>query len=484
MYRVEMYYTVKTLLDRGQSQRSISKLLGIHRKTVKKIQSDIEKGKLSPMPIEREKLLAPYENQIKDWIERGKSCVLIHEYLTRDKGVKVAYPTVVKFVKPFKKDEVYVPVHTEPGEEAQVDFGYLGRFLKKGKLVKAWVFCMVLGHSRYSYHEIVGDQTVGTFIRCHIHGFEYFGGVPATVKLDNLKAGVITPSFYEPVIQHQYAAFLKHYNSSPVTARIRRGQDKGKVEQGVKYVKNNFLKRVDHKDYDQLCRDLARWNDQVCNKRIHGTTRKVPEQVFVNQEKKRLSRLPQERYEVFSVESRRANGYAHVSFLYNFYSVPHTLAGEQLTLQYNNTLLRIFHGQELAATHTIYQGKGNYITKEEHKPPHKRKKSREYYYARVEDIGRYAVDFVEELEKIKPRHWHEMTNGILHLCRYHQKEHVNLSCKRALAYGAISYQEVKAILEKGLFQEPEEDTRLDNLGGYGHPLSRYDNLINNTLWKQ
>jgi transposase len=87
---------------------------------------------------------------------------------------------------------------------------------------------MVLSHSRYSYNEIVLNQSVSTFIRCHIHAFEYFGGVPEVIKIDNLKAGVITPSFYEPVIQYQYAEFLSHYGSSPVTARINRGQDKGK----------------------------------------------------------------------------------------------------------------------------------------------------------------------------------------------------------------------------------------------------------------
>ena len=478
MYKVDMYYTVKTLLEKGESQRSISKLLGIHRKTVKKIKESLDQGIIIPEPIKKEKLLTPYTDQIKEWLEKGKTSVLIHECLTQDKGVKVAYPTVVKFVKPFKKEEVYVPIPTEPGEEAQVDFGYLGRFWKDGKLVKVWVFSIVLSHGRYSFHEIVLNQTVSTFIACHIHGFEYFTGVPAIVKIDNLKAGVITPSFYEPIIQQQYAAFLAHYNCSPVTARIKRGQDKGKVEQGVKYVKNNFLKRIDHKDYYQLKKDLQKWTDEICNERVHGTTRKVPAQVFKNIEKDYLTALPKERYEIFSVENRKANGFAHVSFRYNFYSVPHTLAGEHLTLQYNNSILKIFNGMELVTTHAIHPGKGHYITKEEHKPPYKQKKSREYYYEKVTAIGSHAVKFVQELEKIKPRHWHEMTNGILHLTRFYDEKLVDLSCQRAIAYGAISYLEVKNILEKGLYKLPLDNSSLSDLGGYGHELSKYDNLIN------
>jgi transposase len=478
MYRVEMYYTVKTLLEKGESQRSISKLPGIHRKTVKRIKESLSQGKIIPEPIKKEKLLTPYTSIIKEWIEKGKTSVIIHEYLKRDKGLKVAYPTVVKFVRSLKKEEVYIPLLADPGEEAQVDFGYLGRFYKDDKLVKVWVFSIVLSHSRYSFHEIVLDQSVSTFITCHIHAFEYFTGVPAIVKIDNLKAGVIAPSFYEPIIQQQYAAFLAHYNCSPVTARIKRGQDKGKVEQGVKYVKNNFLKRIAHKDYYQLKKDIQKWTDETCNQRIHGTTRKIPAQVFNSAEKSCLTALPPERYEIFSVELRKANSFAHVSFRYNFYSVPHTLSGELLTLQYNTTLLKIFNGMELVATHAINPDKGHYITKEEHKPPYKQKKSREHYYEKVTAIGSNAVEFVRELEKIKPRHWHEMTNGILHLTKFYDKKLVDLSCQRAIAYGAISYLEVKNILEKGLYRLPIEKTSLPGIGGYGHELSKYDKIIN------
>ena len=201
MYGVEMYHTVKTLLEKGKSQRYIAKTLGIHRRTIKRIKACIEKGKPGPEPIKKESLLDPYKDLINDLIELGKTSVLIHEYLTKNKNVQVAYPTVVKYVRSLKYKEVYIPLICEPGEESQADFGYLGRFKKDGKLVKVWVFSMVLSHSRYSYNETVLNQSVGTFIRCHIHAFEYFRGVPEVVKIDNLKAGVITPSFYEPVIQ-------------------------------------------------------------------------------------------------------------------------------------------------------------------------------------------------------------------------------------------------------------------------------------------
>lgn len=128
----------------------------------------------------------------------------------------------------------FVPMHSEAGEESQVDFGYLGRFTTTaGRKVKVWCFSIVLSHSRYSYHEVVLDQRVKTFIRCHRNAFEYFGGVPRRVKLDNLKAGVIEPNFYEPILQEQYSEFLAHYGCAGVPCRVRKPEHKGKVESGV-----------------------------------------------------------------------------------------------------------------------------------------------------------------------------------------------------------------------------------------------------------
>ena len=480
MYRVDMYYTIKTLSERGYSKRKISKELGIHRNTVTRILEKASTGKMEPEPLARSKLLDQYKEHIEQLIERGKTAVLIHEDLTQKHSVKVAYPTVVKYVRDLKRGEVYVPVISDPGQEAQVDFGYLGRFNRDGKMVKAWVFSMVLSHSRYSFSVIVPDQSVKTFIWCHILAFEFFGGVPAIIILDNLKAGVITPSFFEPVIQHQYAAFLEHYGSSPVTARIARGQDKGKVESSIKYVKNNFLKRIDHRNYYRLQTDLEKWLSNICNKRIHGTTRKVPEKVFESTEKKAMLPLPAERFTIMSVEKRKASTYAHIAYKYNYYSVPYQYATQELVIQCSGNVVKVFKDNNPIAIHALHDGQGAYITKEEHKPPYKRKKSREYYQERVAAIGSNAILFMQKLEQVKPRHWYEMLRGILNLEKQYDRKAIDLSCARALLYGAVSYREIKNILEQQLYQHlPEEglvSQELINLGGYGHDLSAYDKL--------
>ena len=137
MYSVDMYYTIKTLSERGYSKRKISKELGIHRNTVTKILDQTSEGKMEPEPLARSKLLDQYKEQIEQLIERGKSAVLIHEDLTRKYSVPVAYPTVVKYVRDLKRGEVYVPIITDPGQEratrrlAPIGMPAIGYFTKQ-----------------------------------------------------------------------------------------------------------------------------------------------------------------------------------------------------------------------------------------------------------------------------------------------------------------------------------------------------------------
>ncbi len=108
-----------------------------------------------------------------------------------------------------------------PGEEAQVDFGYIGTLaLQDVRRKKAWVFTMELSYSRHMYSQIVFNQRVQTFIDCHKRAFNYFGGVPENVKIDNLKAGILEADFYEPTVQRSYAAFAAHYGFHPEPCRI------------------------------------------------------------------------------------------------------------------------------------------------------------------------------------------------------------------------------------------------------------------------
>lgn len=476
-----MKFTVKTLLEKGYSQRAISRELSISRKTVKKFFEEIQNTGVQVPKIEKIKKLDKHKEQIKEWYQMGLTGVLIQEKLLKEKALKVSYASVSRYLSQFKTPEVYVPLIAKPGEEGQVDFGYLGRFIKDGKAVKVWCFSMVLSHSRYSYNCLVTNQSVDSFIRCHIKSFEYFGAVPHTAKIDNLKAGVITPSFYEPTIQVQYAEFLKHYNCAPITARVRRGQDKGKVEAGVKYVKINFLKRVEHKDFYKLEIQLLDWTTNICNKRLHGTTKKIPVEVFNASEKKEMYSLPEKRYELFKIEHRKVNTYGHISYKNNFYSVPYTYIGKKIIIQSNDTILKIYDNAEEITLHQIDKRDGEFITKDEHAPPEKQKKTVEMYHEKAAEFGSETSRFLEIVKKEKAQTWIQIIRGVFSLKKNYDTQTINLACKRALEYQICEYSTVKNICKNGLYDKKKENLSVNSMNGFSYDLKKYDDLFNNDL---
>lgn len=476
MYHIDMIYTIKTLFEKGKSQRAIARELGISRKTIKKMIEKIQQEGVKEPEFEKAKKLDEYNQVIKTKLEKGLTAKIIWQQLSSEYKVDVSYPTVSRYVKGLKQSEVFVPLHSLPGEEAQVDYGYLGRFMKDGKPVKAWCFSMVLSYSRYAYYEIVTNQTVKSFITSHIHAFEFFGGVVLIVKIDNLKAGVLKPDFYETAIQHQYAEFLSHYGSAPITARVRRPQDKGKIEAGVKYVKSNFLKTIKHNDFYHLVNDLKQWNENVCNRRIHGTTKRVPYEMFIENEKAILLPLPGTRYEIYQVSQRKVNQYGHITFEHNYYSVPYEYTGQKLIVKSNGNILKIYKDQKQVAMHPINPGKGNFITCEAHKPPYKQYKNKEYYLEKASIVGNETHVFCQQVIKKKPHEYQRMINGIISLAGKYGNDIVNKACQRALQYNAISYITVKNICEKNLYNIDTENLSVTNADGYKQDLSIYDKL--------
>ena len=233
MLGVHMQTTVKTLFEKGYNKSKIGEILGIDRKTVRKILKNADKE------VHIEKKPHPSVlDQHKEFIEVGIFKELTATRIYQDlqkKGFQGSYSTVRDYIRKLKGDsqKAYMVIETLPGEEAQVDFGYLGTLRISDKRKKAWIFVMTLSYSRYMYVKIVFDQTVKTFIKCHVDSFKYFDGVPETVKIDNLKAGVIEANFYEPLIQRTYAAFALHYGFWAQPCRVYTPTDKGYVKTPV-----------------------------------------------------------------------------------------------------------------------------------------------------------------------------------------------------------------------------------------------------------
>jgi transposase len=467
---------IKKLLNDGVSQEEIKNRVGTTRHQVRKIHEQIKNENVEET-LSNGSSLEVHRELIVHCLEvKGMSAYLIHKHL-QNKKIKCSLSTVQRYVRSLKKGEVYVPVITAPGEEAQVDYGYFGEFDKDGKKIKVWVFNMVLSYSRYAWYTIVTEQTVTSFINCHRQAFEFFGGVPASIKIDNLGAGVIEADFFEPYFQEKYLDFLAYYKTTAVTARICRGQDKGKVEAGVKYVKANFLKNLKHSDFYKLASDLKKWIKYDCNIRIHGTTRNVPNDEFIKNEKSKLTLLPAEPYTIIEKEQRKVDQYGHIYFQYCYYSVPHHYAGETVIVHSNGTMITVFKGAKELASHVISKKKGIFVTLDSHKPYHKQLKTDQYYYEEVEKIGISAVKVLEFMRGEKPFHWKNMIKGVITLSKLYSAWIVNKACEKAIECGDHSYRYVKHVCEKKLYEDEKKETAFPmNVGGYYHDLSIYDQL--------
>ena len=462
MLGIEMYITIKTLWQMGKSKRKISKITGHDRKTVRKIIKQIEMGIEHPVKVPHPSKLDSHKDFILEWLEEDLSGVRIHENLL-SKGVYVAYSTVRDFISGIKKgDNINIRFHTKPGEEGQVDFGYVGITTDDlGKKRKTWIFNMKLSYSRLDYYEKVYDQKVETFIKCHINAFKDFGGVPEYIKIDNLKAAILEANFYEPEYQSLYKAFAEYYGFKSIPCRVREPQEKGKVESGIKYVKNNFFRGRSFKNGKDLNEKLKYWQDNTCNRRVHGTTRKIPIELFNEKEKDKLLKLPDTDFIMPQVGTRKVFHDCHVYIEYNYYSVPYEYVGRTVEVEITDNFVKIFYEYKQIAMHKRLGGKGEFSTIESHYPKYKNylsTENQERYQMKMREIGYNAEQiFLFILEKNK-YFWNRSVSGILSLRKIYPNEIIDKSCKRALAYNVYNYKNIKSICENGCYNLPIENT--------------------------
>lgn len=457
MLRQAMYTTIETLWKQGHNKSFISKSTGHDWKTVNKVIKNLEAGKPIPTKKPHPRKLDAYKEQIIELVSQGLSAVRIHEKLISI-GAKVGYSTVKAEVKLLRySHNIFVRIHTKPGEEAQVDFGYVGKTPDdNGKFRKTWVFNMRLSYSRVDYYEEVYDQKVETFINCHVNAFRAFGGVPEIVKIDNLKAAILEANFYEPIYQKLYQEFAVYYGFKSLPCRVYRPNDKGKVESGIKYVKNNFFAGRKFKNRSELRSRLHRWQDKA-NNRVHGTTKKIPAQVFEAEEKRKLMDLPNTDFNLGKVGQRKVYHDCHIYVEYNYYSVPFKYVGQEVEVNIDDKLVRIYYDNQLIATHPKIAGRGEFSTTKSHYPKYKCLSETEYqerYQIKMSAVGSYAEQVFFKLLADKQGQWIRVVQGILSLVKTYSSNVVNLACQRALVFDACEYRRIKNICKSGSYLLP------------------------------
>lgn len=460
-----MQTTIKSLYKKGHSQSFIARTLGISRNTVSKVIKSDERGEEQLTKKPYPSMLDEFREFIEIQLNKGLSRQRIYQDLVREYNFKGSYTAVKDYSRKLLSttQKAYMVLTSLPGEEAQVDYGYIGTIKVNGKPRKAWVFIMALSYSRYMYVSIVFDQSVKSFIQSHVDAFQFFGGVPETVKIDNLKAAVVEADFYEPVLQRTYAAFAAHYGFFAQPCRVYTPTDKGKVESNVKYVKDNCFKGREFSDIEEARKFLSFWLSETANKRMHGTIKKVPEELFEMVEKPKLLKLPQEDF----IFSKTAHGTVlpncHVAYGGNFYSAPYAYIGCEVDIIEINNLLKIFYKNEEIALHNLCKdSKGDHITNTEHYPESKNITVQEILSRQegdMKEIGSYAVNFFYAFcrKGLVGKYLYHNISGVLALRKNYDNTTIDQACRRALYYNSITYGTVKKICERGLILLPVDD---------------------------
>jgi len=256
----------------------------------------------------------------------------------------------IQLVRPVRKP-AFLMLEFAAGECAQVDWGSFGTVTVGSIRRRLSFFVMVLCYSRLMYVEFTLSEGMEQFLSCHRRALEFFGCVTQKVMIDNLKVGVLEhlPGM-EPRFNPRYLDFAAHYGFTPVACQVKKGNEKGRVENGVGYVKKNLLNGLDIPSFSAINPVARQWMDTVANVRIHGETRCKPLERFV-QEKPLLKSLPAMAYDCAVVRSTGANGCCRVIFDANRYTVPHLYASQALTLKIYPDQLFFYHHEKLIATH-------------------------------------------------------------------------------------------------------------------------------------
>lgn len=464
-----------------RSDRQVARDTGHHRNTVKRYREwaqaqGLLQGELPPLeelqhlvttslperiPPQNQSSVAGYRELIEQWLKTNVEVAAIHQRLM-ERGYTGSYAAVYRFVRRLKGSEssdVTVRVETKPGEEAQVDFGYAGMMIdaKTGKLRKTWVFVMTLSWSRHQYVEFVWDQKVGTFLRCHRNAFEFLGGVPQRVRIDNLKAAILKAVFDDPQVQLSYRECAQHYGFRIAPCRVATPEHKGKVEQGgVHYVKRNFLGGREATTLAQANQDGLVWCQTTAGLRIHGTIKEQPLVRFEEIEKETLSPLPESPYDLTVWKHVKVYRDCYVSFDQAFYSVPYRLYPGKVWICGGSRQVRIFdEDYNLQATHERATQPGQRLTNLAHLPPTKVPgliQDRDSLLAEAETIGPALQQIVQGLLDDPVLYRIPTAGRLVRLKHRYGAERLEAAAQRALWFEDPSYKTVKRILAQGLDQ--------------------------------
>jgi transposase len=505
----------------GRSQHELAASLGVDRKTIRKYTAPAVAAGIVPgggparSRAEWAELVRGWFPELTDttlrqvtWpaiemhrdyiagqLRQGVTAATIHQRLRDERGLDASVASVRRWVRANLPEElcrsaVRVLGDTPPaGQEAQVDYGRLGRWIdpSTGKPVTVWAFSMVLSHSRHMFVRPVLAMDQRAWTEAHVAAFGFFGGVPARIVPDNLKTGVDRPDLYDPKLNRAYAELAEHYGVLIDPARAGRPRDKARVERPMPYIRDSFWRGRQFTSLPQMKAAAVDWCRKVAGERRHrGLDGAAPAAIFAAVEAGALRPLPARAFELATWSTGKVGPDIHVKVGTALYSVPWRLIGQRLDARQTWTTIQLFHNGQLVATHArADRGKRTDLS---HYPPEKiafAMRTPAWCRRRAAEIGPACTAVIAALLEVNALYRLRSAQGVLGLADKHGRGRLDAACAKAIAAGDPSYRTIKGILAAGTETDPPPPTTGDGgaaahlhgpgaLFGTVYPLPRRD----------
>lgn len=484
-YRELTMMDVREVLRRwqaGHSERKIGRDTGIDRKTVgrylrwaselklprERPLSDDEvhevarhvQERTAPDPSKEWEEIAQHRERIEKWLKGGTDgpplrLTKVHTLLVRD-GLEASYSTLRRYAMDelgwHKKQPTILLDDPPAGQEAQVDFGKVGWLVDPdtGKRRRLWVLIVTLSHSRYMFVWPTFRQTTEAVCEALDEAWKFFGAVPKTIVPDNMTGMVAVPDALDAKLCDAFKDYVQARGLFVDPARVRRPKDKPRVENQVAYVRENWFAGEDISSLEQARQSARHWCGEVAGRRIHGTTRKVPFEVFESVEKAAMGPAPTDVYDVPLWTDAKVHPDHHIQVGRALYSVPTVYIHRTVRVRADKKLVRIYLGTELIKVHPR-QPPGRRSTDQSDYPTEKAMyalRSVDAVLAKARDKGVHVGAYAERL-LAGPLPWARMRQAyaLLRLCDKYGTGRVEAVCQSALAFDVVDVPRIGRMLK-------------------------------------
>lgn len=361
MLEPEAVTTIVRLGELGWGSKRIAKELGVARNTVRRYLS--VGGWVPYRQPERAGVLCGHEAWLRErFLQHRGNCDVVRQQLQREFAVVASLRTVERACRPFRQEleasrRATVRFETAPGEQMQIDFGQ-ARVMIGGEPVRAFLFVATLGYSRRGFVCAFRHERQSAWFAGIEGAFAHFGGRVRTLLVDNAKALVTEHDTHTRKVQFngRFEAFCRHWDVQARACAPFRARTKGKTENGVGYVKKNAVAGHTFESWAAFEAHLVRWQREVSDVRIHGTTGEAPQVRFESERARLRSVAGLVPFVQVRELVRRVNAEGCIELDTNAYSVPWRLIGEVVSVVVSEAVVSVHHGGEEVARHAQLAG--------------------------------------------------------------------------------------------------------------------------------